>query len=224
MPSPSLAPVVVSRIQNRRGTQDQFNALYPVGYNGIGGYGDPDFPGFDSTSYPNVLMPGELALCTDSRKIFMGNINAEYVQLTTEVGDGIALNPITWVLEPVGVFTPVQRKIIFPALETITLEYRSTPFLDILYSLTDNPSPDWTLPGNNYAKNGTMNITSIDVPAGFASLSDAGTEINNYPARSVSFIAQYEYNILGSKIQILYKHDFPVNLTLNISTIQWLPF
>jgi hypothetical protein len=34
------SPVVVSRIQNRRGTQAQFNALYPPGYNGIGGFGN----------------------------------------------------------------------------------------------------------------------------------------------------------------------------------------
>jgi hypothetical protein len=33
------APVVVSRIQNRRGTQTQFNALYPPGYSGVGGFG-----------------------------------------------------------------------------------------------------------------------------------------------------------------------------------------
>lgn len=72
------APVVVSRIQSRRGTQAQFDALYPLGYSGIGGYGS--LPGFNSTNYPNVLMPGELALCTDTRRVFLGNLNAEYLE------------------------------------------------------------------------------------------------------------------------------------------------
>ena len=76
------SPVVVSRIQNRRGTQVQFDALYPVGYTGIGGYGS--LPGFNVTNFPDVLLPGELAFCTDTRRLFIGNINGEY----TEVGGG----------------------------------------------------------------------------------------------------------------------------------------
>jgi hypothetical protein len=81
------SPVVVSRIQNRRGTQAQFDALYPVGYTGIGGYGS--LPGFNATNFPDVLLPGEVAFCTDTRRFFIGNINAEY----TEVGVASAAAP-----------------------------------------------------------------------------------------------------------------------------------
>lgn len=65
-------PVVVSRIQNRRGTQADFDNLYPPGYTGTGGAIGPD-----------ILQPGELALCTDTRRVFIGNINGEYIELAT---------------------------------------------------------------------------------------------------------------------------------------------
>jgi len=81
------SPVVSSRIQNRRGTQDQFNGvsgIYPDGYDGVGGYGSQ--PGFDITNYPNVLQPGEIALCTDTRRTFVGNLNGSYVELAAGVG------------------------------------------------------------------------------------------------------------------------------------------
>lgn len=74
------SPVVVTRIQNRRGTQAQFDALYPPGYTGVGGYGS--IVGFNATNFPDVLLPGEMAFCTDTRNVFLGNVNAEYVQLS----------------------------------------------------------------------------------------------------------------------------------------------
>lgn len=79
MPTPLPYPVTVTRIQNRRGTYSQFLALYPIGYNGVGGF--DSVPGYTPTAYPNVLQPGELALCTDNRKMFMGNLNGEYIQV-----------------------------------------------------------------------------------------------------------------------------------------------
>lgn len=81
-------PVVVTRIQNRRGTQDQFDALYPLYYTGTGGFGS--IPGFNMSTYPNVLSPGEVALCIDTRKTFLGNINGTYVELasTDDTGTG----------------------------------------------------------------------------------------------------------------------------------------
>ena len=159
-------PVVVSRIQNRRGTQSQFNGsyvppgpgpIYPTGYNGIGGFGSVSGPliattstsgtgsvatvsfaaatylenspigssvtitgvtpvgyngiwtvtassgtsvsfasattgvqtvagtitrPYNSINYPSVLLAGELALCTDSGRVFMGNINGEYLEIS----------------------------------------------------------------------------------------------------------------------------------------------
>jgi len=69
------SPVTVSRIQNRRGTQAQFNALYPPGYTGTGPV--------NINLYPNILMPGELALCTDTRRVFLGNLSGEYIELAT---------------------------------------------------------------------------------------------------------------------------------------------
>lgn len=81
-----VAPVVVSRIQHRRGLQEQFNgtnAIYPKDYNGIGGYGSS--VDFTPEKYPNVLLPGEMVLCTDTRRVYMGNINGEYLQLAIQV-------------------------------------------------------------------------------------------------------------------------------------------
>ncbi len=163
-------PVTVTRIQNRRGTQAQFETLYPQGYQGTGGFGDPVWstqpvlissvvatgttitvsiisaylmppyntllvpgsaivvsgvtpsiyndtytissidtvtsPGFtlincasiltgsadpDTGSfylpfvienYQGVLLPGEIALCTDSRRMFIGNLNGEYIDVS----------------------------------------------------------------------------------------------------------------------------------------------
>lgn len=86
MPTPVPYPVTVTRIQNRRGTYSQFLALYPVGYNGVGGFNS--IPGYTATTYPNVLQPGELALCTDNRKMFMGNLNGEYIEVGAGSGGG----------------------------------------------------------------------------------------------------------------------------------------
>jgi hypothetical protein len=77
------APVVVSRIQNRRGLQTQFDELYPPGYLGVGGYGS--IVNFTPENFPNVLLPGEIVLCTDTRKVFIGNVNGEYLQLAIQI-------------------------------------------------------------------------------------------------------------------------------------------
>lgn len=77
------SPVVVTRIQIRRGIQSQFDALYPPGYNGIGGYGS--IIGFDATNFPDVLLSGEMCFVTDTRNTYIGNINAEYTQINIPV-------------------------------------------------------------------------------------------------------------------------------------------
>lgn len=86
MPTPVPYPVTVTRIQNRRGTYSQFLNLYPVGYSGVGGFNS--IPGYTAAAYPNVLQPGELALCTDNRKMFMGNLNGEYIEVGAGTGGG----------------------------------------------------------------------------------------------------------------------------------------
>jgi len=135
------SPVVVSRIQNRRGTQAQFNALYPSGYNGVGGV--------DILVYPNILLPGELALCTDSRKVFLGNLSGEYVELAEMSASGEVLAPLTWTLNPSLSFTAIPG-----------LDFDTTPFFQIVYSITDSLAPDWNTIGTNFSKNGQLDITA----------------------------------------------------------------
>ena len=205
------SPVVISRIQNRRGLQSQFDALYPPGYLGIGGYGSQ--PGFDATNYPNVLMSGELALCTDSRKIFLGNLNAEYVEIAQSNPTSLTLPPLVIQLPPVGVFTIIP-----------TLTYLATPFFTLLYDLTDELSPDQNVPGTDFSRNGSLQIVAIKYVAAppAATLTDSGTEINNASPSTISFIAEYDFT--QTLIEIKYMHDFPGNLTFSSSSIIWLPF
>jgi len=203
------SPVVVSRIQNRRGLQAQFAALYPPGYNGIGGYGS--IIGFNATNFPNVLMPGELALCTDTRRMFMGNLNAEFIELAIE--SGLALDPLVIQLPPVGIFT------VIPAFT-----YPATPFFTLLYDLTDDLSPDQNIPGTDFSRNGSLQITAVKYVAAppAATLTDSGTEINNASPSTISFIAEYDFT--QTLIEIKYMHDFPGNLTLSSTSLIWLPF
>ena len=221
------SPVVVSRIQNRRGTQDQFNGLtgiYPNGYDGIGGYNPPGTGpvGYTSSTYPNVLMPGELALCTDSGRVFMGSVNGTYIEITKPIipiSNNITLQPLTLVLIPVAIPT------VIPALS-----YAATPFFSLLYDITDNLNPDWNLPGTNFSKNGEIQITGVlpafppipnppFSPIVPVTLSDTGIEVNT-TAFDITFTAQYS----GINIEIMYTHNFPGSLIFNTSSIIWLPF
>ena len=198
------SPVVVSRIQNRRGVQADFDALYPVGYTGIGGC--------DINVYPNILLSGELALCTDSRRVFLGNLDGEYVEIPIVLGGGIFLPPLVVILPPVGVFTTIPE-----------LDYLPTPFFTLLYSLTDTVLPDWNTVGSNFSKNGELKITAIDNETPVrATLTDTGTEIN-LTANDISFMVEY-VNSPSQHIAITYKHDFSSDLTFSTSTISWVPF
>ena len=215
-------PVTVTRIQNRRGTQDQFNALYPVGYNGIGGYGS--IVGFTSDAYPNVLLPGEIALCIDSRNAYIGNVNGEYVPFST--GSSSAnladLTPLVVHLAPAGSFT------VIPALT-----YSTTPFNTILYDITDSIDANWNLPGSNFSRNGRLEITATSTfssvpaippypPVTPVTLNDIGTEINLVYPNSIDFIAQYD--VTTSNIEILYTHNFSGTLTFSTTSISWVAF
>lgn len=195
------SPVTVSRIQNRRGTQAQFNALYPPGYTGVGPV--------DINLYPNILMPGELALATDTRRIFIGNLIGEYVELAASLGAGILLGPLVLQLPPAAVFTPIPQ-----------LNYLATPFFTLLYDITDSLSPDQNAVGTTFSRNGEIKITAVtDFGPGSVSLSDTSVDVNT-TLFDISFSADYN----GSDIEISYIHDFPGNLTFSSSTILWLPF
>lgn len=191
-------PVVVSRIQNRRGTQAQFDNLYPI------------YPG----SGPNILQPGEIALCTDTRRIFIGNLNGEYVELAAG-----SIGPIEPIFTPVQVLLPPSPFVFTPIVE---FEYTPTPFLNISYSLTDAvgivpsvPAPP-TAVGLNISKNGELKVTANDYEA---TLVDSATEMN-VTSFDISFKA--EYTVSGN-IGISYKHNFPIDLTLSTYTIVWSP-
>jgi hypothetical protein len=216
------SPVVVSRIQNRRGTQAQFNGangIYPPGYDGIGGFGS--IPGYDIVNYPSVLLPGELALCTDTRRTFLGNINGEFLELTSSTSTDILLSPLMIELPPAAIFTVITG-----------LSYIPTPFTKILYDVTDSLSTDWNQVGTSFSRNGQLEITAV---AQFSPISnppfpditpvnitDTGTEINRVEPNTITFKAQYD--ISSTYIDILYMHDFSGNLTFSTSSIKWLPF
>lgn len=209
-------PVVVSRIQNRRGTQAQFDALYPAGQPGTG---------------PNVLQPGEIALCTDTNRIFMGTINVAsdkgyYVELAT------AGSPSSLTFLPQRINLPPSPTAWSPIP---ALDFAATPFYSILYGLTDAvqsppgmPAPANTV-GVNFSKNGELKITAIASPTP-ATLTDTGTEINTAApvpnpllipptiVPDISFKADYD----GANIRISYIHNFITNLTFSTSSIYWL--
>lgn len=219
-------PVVVTRMQNRRGTQDQFEALYPPGYtlppyNGIGGFSSADFPDYNIINYPEVLLSGELALCTDSRRTFLGNINGEYIELQVIGANGF-LNPISISLPPASAFTVIPQ-----------LTYDTTPFISIDYSITDSTNPDWNVVGTNYSANGVFLITAVapftpvtpvaPFPAVTpVTLTNTSTEINKVLPNAISFIAQY--NVATTQIEISYMHNFTGPLLFNTSSIKWAPF
>lgn len=208
-----VAPVVISRIQNRRGTQDQFEALYPPGYLGIGGAAIED--------YPEILLPGEVALCTDSRRVFMGNINGEYVELALGSGgndENISLLPLSILLPAAATYTLIPE-----------LTFSATPFFTILYSITDSGTSDWNITGTTFSRNGQLKITSTDYfapipnlpypPIESVNLIDDGVEVNT-TASLISFKAVHNL----SNIDIYYKHNFASTLTLSTSSIRWIPF
>lgn len=143
----STIPVVVSRIQLRRGTQAQFDALYPPGYDGTGGYDGPS----------TILQPGEVAVCTDSRRVFMGNLNGEYFEIGSfssngggsgeHGGDMVAMSVL---LPPSNTFVPVPG-----------LSFTPTSLHNIVYTVTDSTSPDPSSTGAAYTRSGTMVVTAL---------------------------------------------------------------
>lgn len=216
------SPVIVSRIQNRRGTQFQFdglaynpagpNSMYPAGYDGLGGYGS--LTNFTPSNYPNVLLPGEIGFVTDSGKVYIGNLNGTYTEIGTSgsATSGTELLPVTTTLPPTQASgaTPV-----FVSLDE--LKYNVTAFFSIVYDITDSGSLDWNEVGSTFSRNGEIKITCLS--GGPALLNDVSTEINT---SSTFFSLQAVYN--SPYIEIHYSHDHPTNLTFSTSTTRWLPF
>ncbi len=138
------SPVVITRMQNRRGTQAQFEDLYPAGYDGVGGFGS--VVGYNITNYPLVLVSGEIAVCTDTRRIFIGNINGEFFEIaTTEstVIDDLHLQPAVISLAPVGSFT-------------VMATYPTSPFKKIFYDVVNSGSLNPNSVGATFSKNGVL--------------------------------------------------------------------
>jgi hypothetical protein len=210
-------PVVVSRIQNRRGTLAQFQALYPPG-SYLGTY-PTEQPGTGT----NILQPGEIALITDAPgRVFIGTADNYYLELSTATSTvSLNLKPLQLVLQPtfpVGAWWPL------PPLNTTG----PTPFYSILYSITDAVLPGPSDPalantvGTRFSKNGELQITAISLLLGYVSLTDTGTDINAYASPyDINFRADYDG---AGNIQISYMHDFPVPLTFSTSSITWTSF
>lgn len=283
-------PVVVSRIQNRRGTQSQFDNLYPGEYisapgatsamsvvtvastnglvvgrpvfvnAGVGKFApgtvvmaitsgtefvvsitpsiplsgtdtivaSPKYNGSGGAIGPDILQPGEIALCTDSRRVFIGNLNGEYVELT----DTVVMTDI--ITAPLIVQLPPS-----PALFTVipALTHMPTPFLSFIYSAVDVITHNSDTVGITFARNGQMTITAIlqplTTPPLPVTLSDSSTEINSaalvsdvnppYGAIQPDLSFRADYNVDGN-IEISYTHNFTTTLTLSTSSIIWAPF
>ena len=202
----STTPVIISRMQNRRGTKSEFLSLYPAGYPGTGGCTNVD-----------VLQPGELALCTDTREMFVGNLNGEYFLINGGSGGGggsgaPSFTPLLTALPPSSIFVPVPG-----------MAYTTTPFLTVLYSVVDGTGTTANSVGINYAKNGELKITAVNIsssiPSGTVTLVDTGAEINATPQYDIGFKAVYDTT--GANINIYYMHTFPGNLLFSTSTIVW---
>lgn len=200
----STTPVVLSRIQNRIGTQSEFNALYPV------------YPGTGT----QVLKPGEIALCTDTRRIFVGNLGGEYIEVGASMSGGSSSSAASLQLAPLLINLPAQAAY----TEIPVLSYSPTSFLSLWYSISDSGTS--SAPGIHYAKNGEFKITAIDYTPGYpvtVNLVDEGTEINTTtsPVSAIDFKAAYSDD--RTHIVLSYKHNFPYDLTLSTSTVIWQP-
>lgn len=205
----TTTPVVVSRIQHRRGTQDQFNALYPPGYTGVGGYDGPS----------TILQPGELAVCMDSRRVFVGALNGEYFEMGTGSGTGGG-GSSECCGGLIAVSIPLQ-----PSPDTYApvpgVRFNPTPFHDIQYSATDATSPDVDAPGTMYTRSGKLTITSLKQSAAsdLVNLVDYSVEVNK-TVYDLVFRADYDGD--GKSILVSYRHNFPMPLRMTTSSIVWI--
>ena len=157
-PTAEIIPLI-TRFTNRRGTQAEFDSLYPPGYTGVGGVNLKD--------YPNVLSQGEIGVCLDTARVFLGTLNGEYIELDAGVDDvhQLMLRPLSVILPPSSGFARIPH-----------LDSPYTAMLIIKYSITDNTTETWTDPGLQFTKSGTIRVTTTtgDLPGAF----DTGTELS----------------------------------------------
>ena len=193
-----MTQVVLSRIQNRRGTQAEFNALYNIG-----------------APSGEQLQPGEIGMCTDTKRVFIGTTTGAYTELNAAghslvATDALEFIPMQATLVPQTSWTSIG---IFAY--TVPSTATSIGVLNILYSLTEPV----TLATAPYTKNGTLCVTSTTTSA---SLTDTGSEINLYTgtAPDISFRAIFG----GGTVQIQYKHNFTGSLIIKASTVHWVGF
>ena len=188
--------VVISRIQNRRGTQAEFDAL------------------------PNPkLRPGEIGLVTDTERLFIGNADGTILEIGISNTNELLFSPINFLLIPTysSLGAPPSN-----TWQTIAgLSFLPTNFLNILYSIDQIPIDPTLLTLSTFVKNGTLLITSSLPP--FATLTDTATEISEY-GLGIDIGFRVMYSSDSSLIEIQYTHNFPSVLSFNTSTIQWSPF
>lgn len=198
------SPVIVSRIQNRRGTQAEFNALYPPGYSGVGG-----------ATGTKILQPGEIGLTTDTRRVFIGNLNGEYIELTGAGGGGGGINftPVVASLPTTSVFTEVPE-----------LSYSATSLFNITYSVTNAGDSQPGSPGVSFSRTGTLTVAAIlnQSGAGSATLTDDSLELDPSNSADISFIAEYDQPT--GLVKIKYRHNYLSPLILTTGTMAWAPF
>lgn len=200
------SPVIVSRIQNRRGTQAEFSALYPPGYQGVGG-----------ATGNKILQPGEIGLTTDTRRVFIGNLNGEYIEITGGGGGGsggINFTPVVVSLPTTANFTEIPE-LTSPASSLFTITYSVTNAADSVAGSA----------GSSYAREGNLNVISIlgdNTTAGSATLTDTAQELDPAEVAEISFIAVFEPT--DNSVRIKYRHNYPGPLVLTTGTIAWAPF
>lgn len=206
--------VVLSRMQNRRGTQAEFDALYISG-----------------APVELQLQPGEVGFCTDTHRLFIGNdipvIGNPYTYTeiptagqTVITGSTLEFSPIIISLLPAASWTDVTSLAFTPDATS-----PHPGLLNIFYTLTElSPLLSTDVP---FTKSGILSVATTTYTSSSAfipvsKLTDTGTEINTYlsPQPDISFKAEYS----GGTVQIYYKHNFSGSLELSTSTIHWINF
>lgn len=207
--------VVLSRIQNRKGTLVEFEDLYAP-------LSDPSLQ----------LLPGELGLAFDEStgeyRLFIGGLTSgTYTEIAidgnpTTLDSTLNISPLVVYLAPSAIWSPVTSLWYTPSISN-----SNTCLLNILYGVVEQeltPVPMSTTP---FTKSGQLSITTTPVRSGdsftpVSILTDTGTEINQYPdpQPDISFRATYS----GGTVQVEYKHDFPGLVQLSTSTIKWATF
>lgn len=192
----------ITRFTNRKGTQAQFDALYPRQYNGVGGV--------DLARYPNVLAQGEIGLCTDTCRVFMGTLNGEYIELEADraTTSQVQLQPFVRYLIPSNTFRPIPG-----------FSFRSVPLMNIEYSVSDSSSSDWTRPGKEYTKNGKLTVSSID-----GNVTHLDSAVETSPNYNYDIYFKVVTDSSGLACTMFYRHNYKATLTFSSQSTQWAPF